>query len=203
MVACVCSFCAYVPVHFLGVFFQSWITPGLPVRMQQLSCSTISFVEVFSLVLLFYCFFFTIFWKVRQKQFQVLCPGRILRKVPLVLGSVLCAQISQKWPEIPSLFSPWEALSLQTPWEGWGCKLGRNIQRNQNYFHKIFFLSDNAHTHLFVLRHCALSITLPAKKSPALAEVLSGCLQGGITPEEGIFPTSSRLRRAEQWYWGS
>lgn len=45
-----------------GFFFQCWITPGVPVRMQQLSSSTISFVEVFLwfltsfLLLLFHTF---------------------------------------------------------------------------------------------------------------------------------------------------
>lgn len=55
VVSCVCSFCACVPVHCLGVFSlldYPWGT--LSVRMQQFSSSIFCFVEEFSLVLDFF-----------------------------------------------------------------------------------------------------------------------------------------------------
>lgn len=93
-------------------FFQH--CGALSVRMQQLCSSRDRYIkELFFFLAHFFCCSFSSVRSQAEANSSPLSRYNLQKSASVVLSFILCAQISVKWPEIPFLLLPREALSQQ------------------------------------------------------------------------------------------
>lgn len=123
----------------------------------------------------------------------------------LVLSFILHAQISVKWPEIPFLLLPWEALSQQAPcgaegtsWEGASRETLELFSANLSFFFSLMLIIPTCLFWDIVPFYLLICEEKNNGLGWSIEWLFTGWLLDGVTHEEVISPGSLCSRGVEQ-----